>query len=48
MEPFRHHVYVCDQKKPEGAPCCSARGSAGVIESLRREIAAQGLRRPSR
>lgn len=43
MEPFRHHVYVCDQKKPEGAPCCSARGSAGVLESLRREIAAQGL-----
>jgi (2Fe-2S) ferredoxin/predicted O-methyltransferase YrrM len=43
MEPFRFHVYVCDQKKPEGAPSCTARGSAAVLEALRREIAAQGL-----
>jgi (2Fe-2S) ferredoxin/SAM-dependent methyltransferase len=43
MEPFRFHVYVCDQKKPEGAPSCPARGSGAVIEALRREIAAQGL-----
>ena len=43
MEPFRHHVYVCDQQKAEGAPCCSARGSGAVLDSLRREIAAQGL-----
>ncbi len=43
MEPFRYHVFVCDQKKPEGAPCCSARGSARVIEALRAEVAKQGL-----
>jgi (2Fe-2S) ferredoxin/SAM-dependent methyltransferase len=43
MEPFRHHVYVCDQRKPEGAPCCSARGSGAVLDALRREIGAQGL-----
>jgi (2Fe-2S) ferredoxin/SAM-dependent methyltransferase len=43
MEAFRHHVYVCDQKKPDGAPCCSANGSAKVIEALRREIGRQGL-----
>ena len=43
MEPYRLHVYVCDQRKPEGAPCCSARGSVRVIEVLRREIAAAGL-----
>jgi (2Fe-2S) ferredoxin/2-polyprenyl-3-methyl-5-hydroxy-6-metoxy-1,4-benzoquinol methylase len=43
MEPYRLHVYVCDQKKPEGATCCSARGSARVIEALRREIAAAVL-----
>ncbi len=43
MEPFRYHVFVCDQKKPEGVPCCSARGSAAVLESLRKEIALQGL-----
>ncbi len=43
MEPFRHHVYVCDQKKPEGVPSCSARGAGAVLDALRREIAAQGL-----
>ncbi len=43
MEPFRYHVYVCDQQKPEGVPCCSARGSAKVIDALRKEIAARGL-----
>ncbi len=43
MEPFRHHVYACDQKKAEGAPSCSANGSAKVIEALRREIARRGL-----
>jgi len=43
MEPFRYHVFICDQQKPEGVPCCSARGSAKVIEALRREINARGL-----
>jgi (2Fe-2S) ferredoxin/SAM-dependent methyltransferase len=43
MEPFRHHVYACDQRKPEGAPSCTAAGSLAVIEALRREIAARGL-----
>jgi (2Fe-2S) ferredoxin len=41
--PFRYHVFACDQRKPEGAPCCSARGSVAVIEALRREIAARNL-----
>jgi (2Fe-2S) ferredoxin/ubiquinone/menaquinone biosynthesis C-methylase UbiE len=43
MEPFRYHVYVCDQQKPEGVPCCAASGSRGMIEELRRETVAQGL-----
>jgi (2Fe-2S) ferredoxin/ubiquinone/menaquinone biosynthesis C-methylase UbiE len=43
MEPFRYHVYVCDQQKAEGVPCCTASGSRGMIEELRREIAMQGL-----
>ena len=29
MEPFRYHVFICDQKKPEGVPCCPARGLGG-------------------
>jgi len=43
MEPFRYHVFICDQKKPEGVPCCEARGSAATIEALRKEVAARGL-----
>jgi (2Fe-2S) ferredoxin/predicted O-methyltransferase YrrM len=43
MEPFRYHVFACDQRKPEGAPACSARGSGSVIDALRREVARQGL-----
>ncbi len=43
MEPYRLHLYACEQKKAEGAPSCSANGSALVIEAFRREIARQGL-----
>lgn len=43
MEPFQFHVFVCDQQKPDGVPCCSARGSGKVLEALRREIHARGL-----
>ncbi|HVO10115.1 MAG TPA: methyltransferase [Vicinamibacteria bacterium] len=43
MPPFRYHVFACEQRKPEGLPCCAARGSLAVIEALRREVAAQGL-----
>ena len=43
MEPFQYHVFICDQQKPEGVPCCSARGSARTIDTLRKEIVARGL-----
>ncbi|MGA3026333.1 MAG: methyltransferase [Bryobacteraceae bacterium] len=42
MQPFRFHVFVCDQQKPEGVPCCAARGSGQVLEALRREVTARG------
>jgi (2Fe-2S) ferredoxin/predicted O-methyltransferase YrrM len=43
MQPFKYHVLVCDQQKSDGAPCCNARGSAAVIDRLRRELASSGL-----
>jgi len=43
MHPFRYHVFACDQRKPEGLPSCSARGSQAVIDALRREIASRDL-----
>lgn len=43
MEPFRYHVFICEQKKPEGIPCCAQRGAAATIDALRKEIGARGL-----
>ncbi|MBZ5569769.1 MAG: methyltransferase domain-containing protein [Acidobacteriia bacterium] len=43
MEPFRYHVFVCTQEKPEGVPCCAASGSGAVLDALRRELGARGL-----
>lgn len=43
MEPFRHHVFVCTQEKPEGIPSCSASNSLKLLQALEREVIAQGL-----
>jgi (2Fe-2S) ferredoxin/SAM-dependent methyltransferase len=43
MGPFRYHVFVCEQQKAEGMPCCAARGSGKVLEALRKEVAEKGL-----
>jgi (2Fe-2S) ferredoxin/predicted O-methyltransferase YrrM len=43
MEPFRLHLFVCTQSKPEGVPSCPGSGSLAVIEALDREIQARGL-----
>jgi (2Fe-2S) ferredoxin/predicted O-methyltransferase YrrM len=44
MEPFRIHLFVCTQLKPEGVSSCAANGSLAVLDSLDREIQARGLR----
>jgi (2Fe-2S) ferredoxin/predicted O-methyltransferase YrrM len=43
MEPFRVHLFVCTQQKPEGVISCSANGSLAVLDQLDREIQARGL-----
>jgi len=43
MQPFRYHVFVCEQQKAEGVPCCAARGAARTIDALRREIGRQNV-----
>ncbi len=43
MEPFRFHLFVCTQQKPEGVPSCPASGSFAVLDALDREIQASGL-----
>ncbi len=44
MEPFRFHIFVCTQQKPEGSASCPASGSMAVLGELDREIEARGLR----
>jgi len=43
MEPFRYHLFVCTQTKPEGVTSCSASGSKRVLDALNREVQSQGL-----
>ncbi len=43
MEPFRFHLFVCIQQKPEGIPSCPTRGSFSVLDALDREIQGRGL-----
>jgi len=45
MEPFRIHLFVCTQQKPEGVPSCPASGSFAVLESVDREIQQRHLDR---
>ena len=43
MEPFRHHVFVCTQQKPEGVTCCPAGGSMSILGALHGELGKQEL-----
>ena len=43
MEPFRFHLFICTQRKPEGVSCCPSKGALAVLEELNREIQARGL-----
>jgi len=43
MEPFRQHVFICTQEKPEGVASCTGNGSWRLLQALERELAAHGL-----
>lgn len=43
MLPFRHHVFVCTNRKPDDDGCCAARGSEEVLQKFRSEIASRKL-----
>lgn len=43
MEPFRFHLYVCTQQKPEGVPSCAASNSAAIVEAFENELLSRGL-----
>jgi (2Fe-2S) ferredoxin/SAM-dependent methyltransferase len=43
MEPFRFHLFVCTQQKPEGVSSCPSRGALAVLEKLDRELQARDV-----
>ena len=43
MLPFRKHVFVCTNSKPDDDGCCAARGSEQVLQKLRAEISTSKL-----
>lgn len=43
MEPFRHHIFICTQEKPEGVACCPSNGSWQVVHAFERELLAHGF-----
>ncbi len=45
MGRFLHHVFVCENRRPEGDPrgCCACKGAAEVRAALRRELRRRGL-----
>jgi len=43
MLPFRKHVFVCTNSKPDDDGCCAARGSEEVLQKFRAEIAGRKL-----
>jgi (2Fe-2S) ferredoxin len=43
MLPFRHHVFICTNRKPDDDGCCAARGSEEVLQTFRAEIARRKL-----
>jgi (2Fe-2S) ferredoxin len=42
---FRHHVFVCENRRPPGSPkgCCAERGGPEVREALKAELRRRGL-----
>ncbi len=47
---FRHHVFICENRRPEGSPkgCCAARGGEAVKQAFKAELARRGLNREIR
>jgi (2Fe-2S) ferredoxin/predicted O-methyltransferase YrrM len=43
MEPFRHHLFICTQQKPEGVTSCPGNRSLRVLQAVERELISQGL-----
>ena len=41
--PFKHHILVCTQEKPDGLPACAATGGKALLDAIRGKLGAAGL-----
>lgn len=43
--PYRHHVFVCQNERPDGHPrgCCKSKGSVELHAALKEAVAKAGL-----
>lgn len=46
MAGYEHHVFICENVRPEGHPrgCCSSKGGAAVRARMKESIAGHGLK----
>jgi (2Fe-2S) ferredoxin len=46
MARFRHHVFVCENRRPEDDPrgCCACKGSEAIRQALKGELKRRGLK----
>ncbi len=47
---FRHHVFVCENRRPDDDPrgSCGAKGSEAIRAALKQELARRGLKKQVR
>ena len=50
MGRFRHHVFVCENRRPADDPrgSCGCKGSAAIRDALKQELHRRGLKRQIR
>lgn len=46
MGKFQHHLFVCENERPEDHPrgCCASKGAAELREALKKECERRGLK----
>lgn len=44
--PFKVHLFVCTNRRPEGSPkgCCASKGGEEVVLEFKRQLEARGLK----
>ncbi len=48
MNDYRYHVFFCDNRRPDGEPCCAAGGAAEAHAYARQRVEELALKGPGR